>query len=476
MKKNWKIGIVLLTVLVVTGVITTIVVLKNKNVKIQKEAVESKLVKTAVIEKIDILEKVEGNGEAEPVEEAQGITETGGHIKEIKIRNGYFAKKGETVIVMQDSVTEQNYKAAQARYISAKSAYERNRKFGEKEYKSREVSAKEAYNAAKRAYDKAKRGSDKEDIEKAKLVLETEEKNYNYEKQTYEKNKKLYEKGLISEQEFLAYETKYKSSENSYKIARESLSRVSRGTDEEDLDQLKSNMENAKASYELAKKYSDEKAWNYDLQAAESSYIAAEAEFSYAKEKYEELKLKAPVTGIVTDLKVKSGDRVEKDTTLFTVVNSDFMKFEMGVTGKELSSIKVGSSAKIFVEDIDREFLGKVYEINPAADSSSKKFAVKVKLENREGNIKKRMYGKIVIDGGAHSGIAVPSQAVVVQNLYSYVFIKDSSGKAKKVAVKTGTSWDKYQEIISDDIKPGERVIIEGQFLLQDGDFVKEVK
>jgi len=476
MKKSWKIGIVLLIVLVIAGVITNRLSLKNKGDNSKKETVESKSVKTALIEKMDILEKIEGNGEAEPAEEAQGITETGGYIKEIKIRNGYFAKKGETVIVMHDSVTEQNYKTAQARYLAAKSTYERNKKFAEKEYKNREISAKEAYNAAKRAYDKAKRGSDKEDIEKAKLALETEEKNYSYEKQTYEKNKKLYEKGLISEQEFLAYETKYKASENSYKIARESLTRVSRGTDEEDLDQLKSNMENAKSSYELAKKYSDEKAWLYDLQAAESSYIAAEAEFNYAKEKYEELKLKAPVSGIITDLKVKSGDRVEKDTTLFTVVNNNFMKFEMGVTGKELSTIKVGSSATVFVEDVDKEFTGKVYEINPAADSSSKKFAVKVKVENKEGNIKKRMYGKIIIDGEAHLGIAVPSQAVVVQNLYSYIFIKDSSGKAKKVAVKTGKSWDKYQEIISDEIKPGEKVIIEGQFLLQDGDFVKEVK
>lgn len=437
---------------------------------------EDKPVKTALLENKAIIQVIDGNGEADPIQEAPAITETGGYIKDIKKNNGAFVKKGDVVLLMQDSATEQSYSNAYANYLLAKSNLDKAKKFAEREYVNSEVRARESYNAAKRAYDKAKRGSEKEDIEKAKLSVEMEKKNYEFVKQTHEKNIKLYEKELISEQEFLNSETQFKSSENSYKIAKETLARVERGTVQEDLDQLKSNMENAKSSYELAKRYKDDGAWKYDVQSAESAYIAAEANYKYAKERYENLKLKSPVTGIIVDLTAKEGDRIEKDTTIFTVVNSSFMKFEMGVSGKDLHGISVGSRAEIYIDDLNKSFEGKVYEINPSADKDSKKFKVKVKVENSEDAIKKRMYGKVKISGEPYNGMLVPAESIVIQNLNSYIYVVDASGKARKVNINLGATQDKYQEVISADIKSGEKVVIEGQFLLQDGDITKEVK
>lgn len=437
---------------------------------------EEKPAKVVILEKKEIVKEVQGNGEAEPIQDSSVVTETGGYIKDIKVRNGQFVKKGEILLIMSDAGTEQNYMNAYANYMSAKSNLEKAKKFSEKEYKNSEVRARESYNAAKRAYDKAKRGAEKEDLEKARLSVEMEAKNFEFIKQTHEKNIKLYEKELISQQEFLNSETQYKNSENSYKIAKESLSRMEKGSAQEDLDQLKSNVENTKSSYELAKKYSEDSAWKYDIQGAESAYLSAEAAYKYAKERYDDLKVKAPVTGEVSDLTVKVGERLDKETTFFSIVNTSSIKFEVGITGKELENIKQGSKASVYVEDINQTFEGEVYEINPVADKESKKFKVKVKVENSDNKIKKRMYGKIKISGEKYEGIMVPSESLVIQNLYSYIFIVDQNGKVNKTAVKTGFTQGNYQEILSDDIKAGTKVVVEGQFLLQDGDIIKEVK
>ena len=448
---------------------------KNSN-KAEVKKTDEKPVKIAILEKKEIVKEIQGNGEAEPIQDSAVVTETGGYIKDIKVRNGQFVKKGEILLIMSDAGTEQNYMNAYANYISAKSNLEKAKKFSEKEYKNSEVRARELYNAAKRAYDKAKRGAEKEDLEKARLSVEMESKNYEFIKQTHEKNIKLYEKELISQQEFLNSETQYKNSENGYKMAKETLSRMEKGSAQEDLDQLKSNVENTKSSYELAKKYSEDKAWKYDVQGAESVYLSAEAAYKYAKNRYDDLKVKAPVTGEVSDLTVKAGERLDKETTFFSIVNTSSIKFEVGITGKELENIKQGSKASVYVEDINQTFEGEVYEINPVADKESKKFKVKVKVENSDNKIKKRMYGKIKISGESYEGIVVPSESLVIQNLYSYVFIVGQDGKAKKTVVKTGVTQGKYQEILSDEIKAGTKVVVEGQFLLQDGDIIKEVK
>ena len=86
------------------------------------------------------------------------------------------------------------------------------------------------------------------------------------------------------------------------------------------------------------------------------------------------------------------------------------------------------------------------------------------------------MYGKVKISGEPYNGMLVPAESIVIQNLNSYIYVVDASGKARKVNINLGATQDKYQEVISADIKSGEKVVIEGQFLLQDGDITKEVK
>ena len=55
---------------------------------------------------------------------------------------------------------------------------------------------------------------------------------------------------------------------------------------------------------------------------------------------------------------------------------------------------------------------------------------------------------------------------------------KSHKGIAKKVTVELGTEDGDRQEIISEDIGEGDDIIVEGQFMLNDGEKVKisEVK
>ena len=114
---------------------------------------------------------------------------------------------------------------------------------------------------------------------------------------------------------------------------------------------------------------------------------------------------------------------------------------------------------------------GNVYEINPVANKDNKKYQIKVEIENPEGKIKKGMYSKVLVETGIKKGYLVPRNAIVIKELYSYIFVVEN-GEAKRVKVERGYSNNEKQEIISDELYSNMKLVTEGQFLLEDRDKV----
>jgi multidrug efflux pump subunit AcrA (membrane-fusion protein) len=74
--------------------------------------------------------------------------------------------------------------------------------------------------------------------------------------------------------------------------------------------------------------------------------------------------------------------------------------------------------------------------------------------------------GKII--ESSRQALAVPRSAVLTDGVHYSVFgIKD--GKAVKYIVTTGLEDNTQVEIITDQLKPGDQVVIEGNYELEDG-------
>jgi len=69
----------------------------------------------------------------------------------------------------------------------------------------------------------------------------------------------------------------------------------------------------------------------------------------------------------------------------------------------------------------------------------------------------------------------VPEKSVIIEALGSFVFVvKDNI--VHKTSIKIGTKVGKYIEVIGKKIKANDKVVVDGQFLLNDKDKVKEIK
>ena len=237
------------------------------------------------------------------------------------------------------------------------------------------------------------------------------------EKISFEKYKKLYEKEIISENDYLAIKNRYETAQGDLKIA--------------------------------------------------------EGKFLKAKDDYDRLRVISKIDGVITDLFVKKYERVESGKEIVTIVDSSKMEVDIAVSGNDIKYSKLGNKAKIYIEELGISRDGVISEINLSSDSNSKKYSLRLLVDNGDNKILKGMYAKVNLEQGEVSGIFVPTKAVMIKDLYSYIaIVRDEKATIYRVTPKE-TIGD-MQLIEFEDYKAGDRVVVEGQYLLNNNDKVKE--
>lgn len=203
-----------------------------------------------------------------------------------------------------------------------------------------------------------------------------------------------------------------------------------------------------------------------------SSLKIAETSYIYNKENYDNLIMKAKISGLVTDMDQQLYKKIEAKEKVFTIVDDKVMRIKTGVSDSEINTLQIGAKAYITLEGIEKKYLGEVYEINPVANLKTKKYDVKIKLNNSDKRLKKGMYSNVILETGEKKGYLIPKEAIITKDLFSYIFIM-SGETAKLVRIERGSFQKNYQEIINESLSKTFKVIVEGQFFLEDGDKVK---
>lgn len=207
---------------------------------------------------------------------------------------------------------------------------------------------------------------------------------------------------------------------------------------------------------------------------AKGSYEAAKASYEAAKSDYNKLFRRAEIDGVVGNLFGKVGNEIAASEVVFTVVDDTTMETYVGFPAEWLTQIQVGQGIDVEVGALNnKKYVGKILEINPIADSVTKKYMIKLGIDNKEKDIKDGMYAYVTVPVGEVNVLSVSDESIFVRNLLSYVF-KVEDGVAKRVEVKTGATNLPYTEISSTSLKEGDRVVVKGIFGLEEGNKVEE--
>ncbi|OFY57069.1 MAG: hypothetical protein A2V50_04470 [Bacteroidetes bacterium RBG_19FT_COMBO_42_10] len=195
--------------------------------------------------------------------------------------------------------------------------------------------------------------------------------------------------------------------------------------------------------------------------------------------------LKAPFTGIVTGKYFENGELYSGAPTttsgraaVVTVMQVNPLKVNVAISEQYYPLIKIGMKAIITADVYENEsFTGKVFRVAPTVNSASRSFIAEIELPNRNDLLKSGMFVRVSMDLGEVETFVVPAGTILLQEGTNvrYVFIEDQS-IAKRVEVLIGKRFDDQLEIISDNLKEGDRLVSEGQARLLNNDKIEIVK
>jgi RND family efflux transporter MFP subunit len=249
-------------------------------------------------------------------------------------------------------------------------------------------------------------------------------------KQEYESARELFQKGMISEKE---YEDIYRK-------------------------------------YELAVIESGEK--KDEVRSAMKGLTQAEIAVKKAQMDLERTKIRAPFSGIITDIQVSPQEHISGGRDLFFLVNISRIQVHAKVLESEIGKMKVGREVDLrFSAYPGRVFKGKVKAISPVINPEDKTCKVIVDVDNPKEEIKPGMHADVEIAAEIHKDkLLVPQDAVLVRGGRKLAFVVEGD-LAKWRYIQVGLENDEFAEVLPSDregegVKEGEIVIVDGHFTL----------
>ena len=208
---------------------------------------------------------------------------------------------------------------------------------------------------------------------------------------------------------------------------------------------------------------------------AQSEYERARALLGEAQAVQSYACVRAPFSGVVTGKRIDPGSMAVPGTQLLTIEDTSAFLVEATVDEKLSARLKPGITVDVVLDALGQNIKGKVSEVVPAIDPSTRSFLVKIAIieEGRKLAFKTGLYAKVMIPTGVRETLILPAASIVEKGQLTGAYTLDAKGIITYRLVRTGKHYGSGIEILSG-LNPGERVIVTGTDKAVDGGIVTD--
>jgi len=224
-----------------------------------------------------------------------------------------------------------------------------------------------------------------------------------------------------------------------------------------------------------------------DLQAAEAEMDRARLEKQRTAERLalygssvdafdQSYVLKAPIPGIVVEKNINPGAELRSDqmlantpqlaSPLFVITDPTHLWIQIDVPERDQGRVRLDQTFTIKSMSLAAQtFTGKVEFISDSLDPTTRTIKVRGSIANPQRLLKAEMFVKAEFLLEPESGVEVSSRAVFLRGEKHYVLLEEKPGHYSRQEVSVG-SERAGRLIITDGLKPGQRVVVDGVLLL----------
>lgn len=201
----------------------------------------------------------------------------------------------------------------------------------------------------------------------------------------------------------------------------------------------------------------------------------ARASAQAAAQALEECTVRAPYAGEISDVIVRKGEHVTVSQPILTMVSGEAVEVSFSVPENEAYSIRPGLSARILFPAQGLELPAVVKTRAVTGNTLSHSYRCTLALKECPSQLLPGMICKVLLDKDTIQGIAVPSDAVKLDDDGKYVWTVDGEGTVAKRRITTGAYIGKGV-IATSGLTEGDLLIVEGTSKVSTGMKVKIVQ
>jgi membrane fusion protein (multidrug efflux system) len=209
---------------------------------------------------------------------------------------------------------------------------------------------------------------------------------------------------------------------------------------------------------------------------AKAAVLGAEATLRDAQIQLSYTEIKTPIAGRIGRAAVSPGNLVGPDSgVLATVVQDDPMQVLFSVTQREMIEARDSevtgkvrarvrlADGSLYSEKGRIDFLD--VQVNPRTDGQT----VRAMFPNPDDILTSGQTVRVIIEEkGGDKVVVIPQSAVAIDQTGSYVFVVGEDNKVEQRRLKLGTDREGVT-VVEEGIKPGERVVVQGQQRIRAG-------
>lgn len=174
----------------------------------------------------------------------------------------------------------------------------------------------------------------------------------------------------------------------------------------------RANARKARALYERAttqleakeKLYNDNTLSLTELQQARAEAAATQADLEIAEKDLASCTIRAPFDGRVSEVMVREHEMVRAGQEQIEVVNDDLLRASFLVPSKTLTTLKIGQTVRMRVEETGAVVAGTISHIGSLIDPVSSTVKVLAEVKNSDGKLRGGMRGALSLETISLSG------------------------------------------------------------------------
>jgi membrane fusion protein, multidrug efflux system len=227
-----------------------------------------------------------------------------------------------------------------------------------------------------------------------------------------------------------------------------------------------------KAAYERAEQLRDRRVITLpEYERERTAYAAAQAQVEQLRTRVGYATVTAPVTGVVTEKHVESGDVVGTQARMFTIADVSEIVTRVGVSELDVVELRQGDRVRITLDAFpNQELRGRIRRIFPAGDPTTRLVPVEVVFDAESARLARPGFlARVTFDlATSEAVLLLPASAVLGAQGAQSVFIVDSNGTAARRTVRTGLTSQGRVEIVAG-VNEGDPVVVAGNTNLREG-------